>query len=283
MIEAVQKDDAFLADVRVKRGLGELSIWWLGQSGFLLQSGGKHVLIDPYLSDSLTAKYADTDKLHVRMTERVIAPERLDFVNLITSSHNHTDHFDPDTLEPLLRVNPRTQVILPEANRGIGPARLNSHNGPERFVGADANKTQRAGGVTLHGIAAAHNDIERDDRGHHRFLGYIYDVGKWRVYHSGDCRWYAGLAEAARLFRPDVAILPINGDVPARRVAGNFDGLEAAGLAKDLGVKMVIPCHFEMFEFNTVTPELFVNSCKEIDQAHKVLRSGERWSTEELG
>lgn len=70
-----------------------------------MQWQGQHLLLYPYLSDSLTAKYAATDKPHVRMTDRVIAPERLDFA-VVTSSHNHTDHLDKETLLPLLSVNP---------------------------------------------------------------------------------------------------------------------------------------------------------------------------------
>ena len=65
------------------------------------------LLLDPYLSDSLTDKYAQTDKPHAGMTERVVAPERLNFIDVATSSHNHTDHLDPDTLGPLLKANPR--------------------------------------------------------------------------------------------------------------------------------------------------------------------------------
>ena len=75
-------------------------LWWLGQSGFLIQWKGKHLLIDPYLSDSLTRKYANTDKPHVRMTELIIDPVHLDFINVVTSSHNHTDHLDAETLIP---------------------------------------------------------------------------------------------------------------------------------------------------------------------------------------
>ena len=45
---------------------------------------------------------------------------------------------------------------------------------------------------------------------------------------------------------------------------------------------MVIPCHYEMFEFNTATPEQFVNTCREIGQPFRVLRCGERFSTQEL-
>jgi L-ascorbate metabolism protein UlaG (beta-lactamase superfamily) len=76
----------------------------------------------------------------------------------------------------------------------------------------------------------------------------------------------------------DVALLPINGNRPERRVAGNLDGREAATLAKDIGAGVVIPCHYEMFEFNTATPDEFVATAKALQQPHRVLRCGERWS-----
>ena len=92
MIVPHLQDAAFLASVhRARHNPEHLHLWWLGQSGFLVQWQGQHLLLDPYLSDSLTAKYAATDKPHIRMTERVIAPESLDFIQVVTSSHNHTD------------------------------------------------------------------------------------------------------------------------------------------------------------------------------------------------
>ena len=101
-----------------------MHLWWLGQSGFLIHSGDAFALIDPYLSDSLTKKYAATDKPHVRMTERVIAPEKLDFIDVVTSSHNHTDHLDAETLLPLRAVNPKLQMVIPEVNRAFVAERL---------------------------------------------------------------------------------------------------------------------------------------------------------------
>src|SRR5437867_2667254 len=91
MIKPALQSDTFLADVLAAReDFEHFHLWWLGQSGFLLQWQGGHLLFDPYLSDSLTKKYANTDKPHVRMTERVVAPERLNFIDAVTSSHNHT-------------------------------------------------------------------------------------------------------------------------------------------------------------------------------------------------
>src|SRR2546421_13122207 len=107
MIRPILQDDDFLEDVEnAAQDLQDLHLWWLGQSGFLVQWQGRHLLLDPYLSDSLTIKYAATDKPHVRMTERVIEPERLTFIDVVASTHDHTDHFDPDTLRPLLAANP---------------------------------------------------------------------------------------------------------------------------------------------------------------------------------
>ncbi len=112
LIKPVQKDEVLLADI-LNRTEGEWHwrIWWLGQSGFLIKWEDQYCLLDPYLSDSLTKKYANTDKPHIRMTERVLAPESLDFVNVVTSSHNHTDHLDGETLRPLIQANPNLAMI----------------------------------------------------------------------------------------------------------------------------------------------------------------------------
>src|SRR5437762_13625952 len=115
LIPAVVKDEAFIAEVkRYEDDKNNLHLWWLGQSGYLLQWKGKRVLIDPYLSDSLTKKYSATDKPHVRMSERVVDPALLKNISIITSSHNHTDHLDAETLIPVLKNNPDVKFIIPE-------------------------------------------------------------------------------------------------------------------------------------------------------------------------
>lgn len=282
MIKPILQDDAFLEDVLRARAESpeQLHLWWLGQSGFLVQWQGRHLLFDPYLSNSLTAKYAGTDKPHVRMTERVIAPERLKFVDVVTSSHNHTDHLDKATLVPLLAANPRAQLVIPEANREFVADRLECP--AELPIGLDAGQHREFAHFRIHAVPAAHNRLERDDAGRHKFLGYVVQAGPWTLYHSGDTKRYEGMDDWLKRRPVDVALLPINGDRPERRVAGNLDGLEAASLAKDIGARLVIPCHFEMFEFNTASPDAFIESATALGQPFKVLRAGERWSSSAL-
>ena len=186
MIKPKLQDAEFLADLQFAREQepDSFHLWWLGQSGFLLQKQYQQILFDPYLSDSLTCKYACTDKPHVRMTERVVAPEKLGFIEVVTSSHNHTDHLDAETLEPILRANPKLELIIPEANREFVANRLNI--APEMPRGLDAGRHAVVKGFNIHAVPAAHETIERDAEGRCKFLGYVVEFGRWTVYHSGD-------------------------------------------------------------------------------------------------
>jgi L-ascorbate metabolism protein UlaG (beta-lactamase superfamily) len=276
VIKPVLQDDAFLSDVALaKTSPDSLHVWWLGQSGYLIQWQTHHLLIDPYLSDSLTKKYASTSKPHVRMTGHVIAPERLNFVEVVTSSHNHTDHLDGETLIPLLEVNPGLKVIVSSANLDFAAQRLLVP--PERLtpIRTDGSPVH-AGPFIFHALPSAHEVLEPDEQGDHRFIGIIVQAGPWTIYHSGDGIPYDGLAQRLRKWKIDLALLPINGRDPARGVAGNFNGEEAATLARDIGAGLVIPCHYEMFAFNTASPETFIQKARMLKQPHRILRCGER-------
>lgn len=310
MIKPALQNEAFLADVEAARQkMDEMHLWWLGQSGFLLQWQSRHLLLDPYLSDSLTRKYAATDKPHVRMTERVVAPERLNFIDVVTSSHNHTDHLDAETLIPLLGVNQSLRLVIPAANRQFVTERLGLTSGSaaghrsvghttdsaespattvpstvgDRLVEVDDGQAVEIAGFRFTGIAAAHETVERDEAGHCRFLGYLVQFGSWNIYHSGDTVWHNGLVERLCHQSVDLALLPINGRAPERRVAGNLNGREAASLAKAIEAACVIPCHYEMFKFNTASPDEFVAECEKLQQPYSLLKCGQRWSRRKNG
>ncbi len=275
MIRPLLQDDAFLRDVKsAADDDAQLHMWWLGQSGYLIQSRGRHLLVDPYLSDSLTDKYADSRKPHVRMTERVIAPEQLDFIDVVTSSHNHTDHLDHETVVPLLGANPDLTVVVPAANRSFAARRFEVEQ--ERLTEIDAGQSLEVAGFTFHGVPSAHEALDPDDEGRHHYLGYVIEAGGVTMYHSGDTLRYDGMAERLRAWNIDIAVLPINGRDLRRSVAGNLSGPQAAELARDIGAQIAVPCHYEMFEFNTASPADFITCAERLGQACRVLEAGER-------
>jgi len=249
-------------------------VWWLGQSGFLLQWNKTCVLFDPYLSDSLTKKYASTNKPHVRMSELVIEPKLLDCVDVVTSSHNHTDHLDGETLIPLLQANPDIAFVIPEANRSFIADRVKCEQGFP--VGLNDGGSKEVKGITFLGVPAAHNELERDDQGRCKFMGYVVKFGKFSVYHSGDTLWYSGMERILAPFHVDVAFLPINGNDPGRGVAGNLNASEAAQLGKRIGAHYVIPHHYDMFRFNTANVQDFAAEAEKYQQPCVILKHGQK-------
>lgn len=280
MIAARQKDSLLLADVLASPAP---ALWWLGQSGFLLRAGRHYAIIDPYLSDSLTSKYAGTERPHVRMTERCIDPSRLGFVTLAFSTHGHTDHFDRETLRAIAAAHNRTerlQLVLPAANLERGHTMMAGLD--VQLTGVRKGQRISTPSFTTSVIPAAHPDLAYDAAGNELFLGYAIDVAGWRIYHSGDTLWHETVVRQAAALRPDVALLPINGNDPSRGVAGNLSGEEAAQLAHAIGASLVIPHHYGMFEFNTATPEPFERRCRELGQSHRLLVCGQRLDLADL-
>jgi len=278
-ITAIKKNEALIAEMdSLQSDHHHFHLWWLGQSGFLLQWKGQRILIDPYLSNSLTKKYITTNKPHERMSERVMDPVLLKNIFIVTSSHNHTDHLDSETLIPVLKNNPGINFIIPEANRDFVVERVQcKRNFP---VGLTDGQSVTYRDFTIHGIPAKHNEIERDEMGNCKYMGYVIEFDKWKIYHSGDTLWFEEMVGLLKPFAVDIAILPINGNDPARGVAGNLNCKEAAKLAKAINAQCVIPCHYDMFTFNTADVNEFAKEAEKIDQPYKILRGGERFQNE---
>jgi L-ascorbate metabolism protein UlaG (beta-lactamase superfamily) len=251
VIEPYLADDAFLADVDAARSEPGVHVWWLGQSGFLIQHGGAHLVVDPYLSDALTRKYAATETPHVRMTRRVVAPERLGFADVVLSTHGHGDHLDQETLRAI-----GAPVVAPA--RTVELARERSGG---EVVGVSEGEAVTVGGFRIEAVPAVHYG------GH--CVGYVVTVGLQRLYHSGDTAWVDPGVRGV-----DLALVPINGKL------NNLDGPEAARLAQLVGATLAVPCHYDMFEFNTATPDRFVAECDRLGQPYRVLRNGERVTLE---
>ncbi len=272
MIVPLQSDEQFLADVTATIACRQgVSLWWLGQSGFLVHYDGVCIAIDPYLSDSLTHKYAATAKPHVRLSARVVDRALLAMVSVVTSSHNHTDHLDAETIGPMRQTNPALAVLCSAANVDFAQQRLGMMP-----TGLVLGTPYTHGPFVIHAVPAAHNQREQDDAGHERYIGIVVAVGGVTIYHSGDTLRYEGMVDVLCQWVIDVALLPINGNDPARGVSGNLDGAEAAQLAHDIGARLVVPCHYNMFAFNTASSAYFTQSAGNIGQPYRVVQLGER-------
>jgi L-ascorbate 6-phosphate lactonase len=254
LIQPVQKGETLLNDIHsTDVPHGSVAIWWLGQSGYAIKTASMLFYVDLYLSESLTKKYANTEKPHIRMTEAPIRGGDIKGAKWVFASHKHTDHLDAETLLPLLEASPDATIILPYAivdhavKIGIPADRLMPTRGDETFT---------VGNMTVHSIPSAHPDFDYTDEKGYPFLGFLFDVDGVRMYHSGDTLVYPDLAERLSYFDPHIAFLPVNGtsaELARLHVPPNMSAREAYELAWSVSQDMLmIPHHFEMFTFNTI-------------------------------
>jgi len=128
----------------------------------------------------------------------------------------------------------------------------------QRIVPIASSPTEPLGGV-----AAAHERLDADEAtGLYPYLGYVIEAIGCRVYHAGDTCRYEGLETRLKELAPlDVMFLPINGR-DAQRLAGgcigNMTYQEAVDLAGEVGPRLAVAAHFEMFANNTEDPAKFV-------------------------
>ena len=247
---------------------GTIALWWLGQAGFAVRAGGLVMLVDPFLAP---------------MAERVSAPafdpDEAVGVDVVTCSHEHYDHLDLASLPAIAGASPEARFVVPrplvDAVTAAGVPR-------GRLIGAQPDERIRLDGVTLHPLPARHGVGMADaytfgrelSGGLYRYLGYVLDDGVTRVYHAGDTIVYDGQAERLRALRTDVALLPINGRDHFRETAGvvgNMDHREAAQLAADARVDLLVPMHYDTFRENLGYPAHLVDIVRRDHPALAVL------------
>ncbi|MAS94257.1 MAG: hypothetical protein CMO55_13755 [Verrucomicrobiales bacterium] len=275
MIVPIQKNKEFVEDFQGADNVsGAIHIWWLGQSSFLIKWNGNGLLIDPYLSDSVTRKTATTDTPLQRISEHVVDPLELSGIDVVLCSNNDPDRFDPETLLPLRASNPNLKVVVPAGNRTEAEELLGKAGPPILTVNAGTYTSY--GAFDFHGITATTPKIRRDSRGNSKDLGFVIVFGPFSIYFSSATTWHTSLVKDVRRWSINLAILPINGGVDEDGPGETLNGFQAAALSKAISTSLVCPCHYDMFDVGNPTTEEFSSCCDRLGQRYRILKLGQR-------
>ena len=257
-----------------------IALWWLGQAGVVLRDASSTIIIDPFLSE-----HPD------RLVAAPFSPASAPTTDYVLCTHEHIDHFDAKTVAGIAQAMPQTRFVVPQPMSGqvsaLGIA-------PERIISAQAYTPLALNTIkifpvpALHGLNSppTHYDFGFDEQTgeqHYRYLGYVVEMAGVRIYHAGDTLIYDGMVEHLRSLHIDIALLPINGRSYFREqkgLVGNMDEREAADLAAAIGVKMLIPVHYDMFAANLGRPAVLLDYMQEkhLNLTCVVLAYGQRYT-----
>jgi L-ascorbate metabolism protein UlaG (beta-lactamase superfamily) len=237
-------------------GPGRLNLRWLGQAGFWIRGESVSVVIDPYLSDALAAKYRGREVGHERMMTPPIPAGRIS-ADWVFCTHRHGDHMDKPTLIDLAAANPRARFVGPVAEREHA---LTLDLPADRWTFAAVDQRIELGPAPAAwacAIPSAHETIRLDSAGQPFCVGFVIELAGLRVYHSGDCVPYPGLADRLAELKVDIALLPANGRRPeltAKGILGNFFAAEAVELCRQANIPTLFLHHWGLFAANTADP-----------------------------
>jgi len=248
MAEVARSHQELLRDINgTKLVHGKAAFWWLGQLGFVVKLGSTIVYLDPYLARNPG-----------RRTRPLLWPEEATNATICTGSHDHGDHIDPQAIHGLAAHSPGCKFAVPnphvERVVALGCSR-------DSVVGLCADETAVVAGVKITGVKAKHESFDDTEFGFPH-LGYILEANGVCFYHSGDTLVYEGLVTTLLQYPLDAMFVPINGR-DARRFRtgciGNMTYQEAVDLAGDVGPRLVVPGHYDMFAHNSADPDEFAD------------------------
>lgn len=197
---------------------------WLGQAGLLFEKDGYKIMIDPYLSDSV-------EKVNPKNYRRVEVEETLFDINpnVMVFTHNHLDHYDPETVKHFINKESNIIVLAPKSVwdevRKLG--------GNNNYVLFNRHTEWTENGIRFTAVKAEHSDPTP--------IGVIMECDNKKYYITGDTLYNEEIFED---IPSDIyaLFLPING------VGNNMNMIDAARFAKKVNAEKTLPLHIGMFD-----------------------------------
>ena len=262
--------NALIADINAcSLPHGQAGLWWCGQQSWIVKLGSRVLYLDPFLTP-----------LTSRLVPPMLTPAEITNATLVTGSHDHLDHIDRKVWPDIAAASPAAIFVVPDLLRRRLAAEIPL---PEaRLAGVNDGASIHLAGLTISGIAAAHEFLDQDPAtGRYPHLSYVIEGHGCTIFHAGDACMYEGLLTKLSRWHFDLMLLPINGRDAKRyrsNCIGNMTFQEAADLAGALKPGLVMPAHFDMFAGNAGDPAAFADyvQAKYPAQAVATPRHGER-------
>ncbi len=225
----------------------QLGVTFIGHSSFLVQIGGRNLLIDPVFTRALV--------LLRRQRRPGLRIKNLPPIDAVLLTHAHMDHLNPRSLKRIVRHARKLTGYAPEVIVPTGVGDLVSGLGFRMVSELDWWQSTelrcsdgQPTGVEVTLTPAKHWGARFFKDTHRLFGGYVVAGAGHRLYHSGDTAYFHGFHEIGQRLQPQVALLPIGAYSPDSYRAVHTSPEEALQAFLDLGTAhTLVPMHFGTF------------------------------------
>ncbi len=201
-----------------------MKVTFLGQAGLLFEKDGFKIMIDPYFSNSV-------ERVNPKNYRRIAVSKEVFEIkpDVMIFTHNHLDHYDPETVEKFITKESNILVLAPKSVWD----EVRKFGGSNNYVLFNRHTEWTENGVKFTAVKAEHSDPTP--------IGVIIDDGDKKYYITGDTLYNEEIFED---IPEDIyaLFLPING------VGNNMNMTDAARFAKRINAEKTVPIHIGMFD-----------------------------------
>lgn len=223
-----------------------MRVTYLGQAGLLFEKDNFKIMIDPYLSDSVGKKDSKKHR-RVEVCEDCfrIKPDIMIF------THNHLDHYDPETVERFIAEDSGITVLAPASVW----EHVRKFGGDNNYVLFNRHTQWTEKGIRFLAVKAEHSDPTP--------IGVVIDDGERKYYVTGDTLYNE---EIFGDIPEDIfaVFLCVNG------AGNNMNMTDAKRFAKRINAGKVVPIHIGMFD--EISPNDFDCENKVIAEIYKEIK-----------
>jgi L-ascorbate metabolism protein UlaG (beta-lactamase superfamily) len=221
---------------------GQLGVTFIGHSSFLLQIGGKNLVIDP--------NFAQWIFLLKRLRKPGLRMRDLPPIDAVLVSHAHFDHLHRPSLRSIASLTRRKSgarpvIVVPRHVRD-----LVSDLGFSRVVEMDWWRSLQLGNLEIVHTPSRHWGARVLRDVHRGYGGYVIRSGAHCLYHAGDTAYFEGFSEIGARLHPELALLPIGAYHPASFRNAHTSPEDAVQALLDLGARWMVPMHYGSFRLS---------------------------------
>ena len=242
--------------LRVEKG--SIAMWSIGGAGIVYKSSESTLYIDPYVGGSTPPDF-------MRMIAVPFDPAEVSVVDALVSTHGHADHCDEGTVRAFghkgrtVFVGPRSSTEL-FRKWGISD---------DRIMELELDDRVKIGNVSIVGNPSYDPDVETS-------LTYVIEAEGVRVFHSGDTKFSDEFIRIGERGGIDIALLTLGRNPPGHKPYMN--ACDVVEVARDLGARMLVPIHCDIFKRTSENPHLVSKIVSEwgLNIKVNILRLGDR-------